>query len=1230
MSLFVIPTTQTVVPPVDRSGGFPMPKTVIIYVDKQDLLGDQNSLANFVKSKEGMVAVCGRPSEPTIRVLATMFNMCNTPFICHKNFFKKKKPKKDESDEVDNPNTVEDEAVEENEEEDENRSDVYKAKQVDNVNFEVPQNRCDAVAEPIYGEDEEETRHVHAWLAYMDRLAKNPTRAGPTVARPKSPADEFAEYKEWLKNDEDTYTTDEEREHRPHRLEAAEKKRGVPFRKTDPSDRVRGWRFWFMLNDKDLSWDRGVLNSCLWNRKHKKSLMFWEWMFTQKQWIQDGVSPYASYEFSKDDDPDRSRYAQLLPLYDEENPAQMHKVFTFARSVQMMRRGGGVSAVQCCQDLYAPHGLLKTFPRGARVIPRSVRDPRVLLTADLECPLYIDEKSLNPSEIERMMMMFAHKDRTVNVDEMTKVLTDSFERDIGGSHTKRQTSEIVDRFANWLSGAHVPPGISAAWHHLKSKIGKPIVPDETMCFDNTLSEFGNMIVVFMTLFHEVFNTATLHSELMFELINSCGAFRNKRGLRLHMLKVGPPGTGKSFLQDLMKRLMVSGTFDNVSYQTKRANTTNTSKDCMVQFSDEAPEMLTDKGNDGAGPSELKEIMSNGVTTTEQCIVDELTRERITLKTIARRLVQLNINSNASLSKMVESLIDRFFTRLIPGRFSDASDPWLQNIAKEETEVEKYWIERIQTLLSVVAILTHGIDVKWLMEPELDYATSSLIPKFFENLSAVRPGVRTRERVPLYIRPTVIFYAAYMVFGTTKHFAPGTPFELKHLVECERYFRASREIACFGISHMHDAFVDPYVHVVCTAIKSICDRQKNTKGEKMEHPPIDLSSLLKREAEIQKNFPSVAPMYTQDEIDGWEKELVEKKSTGRISDRRMYLVSTPNVGLDKMYLKNEAAGIIAAEIGSTTDVKFSKEMVYDILNWMERQAADKYGIPICSVNTSGKYYDFGVCVSRDFADAEKTNAVRNALEKTLDKHVEPGTRFVLGMTYRDGLMNTDMVEVVSGNNETYRAKLKGTETILDEKEAKRMFPHVLQVMQATSTQETHRVRNPAYKTSMFRTLIPTKLKDSIKTPDTPFVELDVDCDSEMHKHHLQILGLTEIESKTQLVRTKDAVFPLKATLADVVRAGDAWKDENGEYIVRQKCTSVMTYPRDAVEEHMKKFDASLCTKYSEMSGGGSSAEGSITKVSSTKETSAEVSSGEEQTTTTKRVRVDPMLFTGSAV
>lgn len=898
---------------------------------------------------------------------------------------------------------------------------------------------------------------------------------------------------------------------------------------------VRGWFVYILTYDSSLGLDDGICMHASENLKGKTKEL-WKWETSVKQWIADAISPYADMRFTMEDVEDAMQVSQLRAAYrtsyrDPTNPARISNVFTFASSREHM--DDTYSATQRDMGAYFnAAGHFTGFPFGAKRIPPTLRDPQNVLSGALERPAYATSEA---STKQRVMDMITGSGASVEGD-LAKFVAASFAREVNDDVSMRKT-EIVDRYVSWISSKECPPGIAAAWEYIKPLVGTVVVPDTTTIVDPTLSSFGNALAVSMLVCEQLFAISYLHTELMFDVIAVGGAFRQKRTLRLHTLKCGPPASGKSYEMELLIELCVPKSTKPISYQTKRADTTDTNRNGLVRTMDEASENLIDRGGDGTGNSESKQILSSGVTYTETCVVDHENKTRTTMEVESKLLVLLMANTNASISIFPKPIVSRLMVTYVPERRrADLPDPTLRDgFAKIDDPMREVHVRRHHVRHGLVGLVSYAIDMKWLPEVDMSYAIGLLDDLLgrLEKRGCV-PDARSKQRIPLYIRSVTIWAAVWRVFEGNDRFAPGTLFEMAHLVEVVRYLRASREIVYFAVSHMYGTLINVNAPTVCRAILNIINSQVLGKHPKLN--PEDKYSVA--------------------------------------LDEDTYLLRVPMVGIRDDEIRTAAIKLLVGVIADSKTVVYSAEMISDTLNWMQLQRVPNTNRPAMWIHRHGDIKDNGVCFDTTLINSDATNDVLEVIKESIDDWVRgTDTRFILGITFREG--NGDMVITEADGLK----KTDGTPF-----ESERMFPHLYRVIDCVDLVKTNKpfmMKNQEYKEFGWYELF--EHCEIPKTVEKPFKLMRTDGDERDRVEFLRRRGLFDSRVVHVFGESIEMWNGGARRVRDWAEMTDVYENDgkisgiiNDEVfadVTIDACVSGMTtrYPDSHAEAHEKRFD-----------------------------------------------------------
>lgn len=883
---------------------------------------------------------------------------------------------------------------------------------------------------------------------------------------------------------------------------------------------VKGWCFWIFAYDPAISLDDGIGYLVEENRKSKsrRPPEMWQWAKSTADWISEAVSSYTGGRYSKENEGDEfqtldMREAYLIPLRDSRNPVQCKKVFTFTSSRDTWDDTFCIDQMDASM-YFTEADTFKEFPFGARLIPPTMRKANDILSAALERPAY--EKP-DENEPQSQILLNMRAESTSMDEDRFLALGDTF-RDARERGRKIDDPECFNQFSSWMSSEHCQPGPHAAWVFVRDLIDRAsIVPSKgTSVIDPTLSDFGNAVAWELLCFEQILDAEYLHTELLFMYINVVGAYRMERGmLRVHTLTLGPPASGKSWMQDTLEKLCPPGTTQRVSYQTTRANTTGTSRDGIVQLMDESIAGLSDKGGDGSGQNEIKQMLSSGETHSEHCHIDE-NGHRKTIKTESKLLVQVNANGNARKSAYPEPILNRFYVKHAPARRrKDGTEPSLREFSTTKLEMKKESIREHQIRGAICGLVSYAVDLKWFPDVDMDYAVT-LLSRIIEHLRDAGCSIdsRTVERIIIYCRSTTIWFAVYKVFKTNDHFPPGTKFELKHLLECVRYLRCSREIVYFCVSHMYDALIDVNAPVVIKAIMSI----------------------------IRGTGLCVHP-------------LVSKGSYE--VDETTYLLRVPKTG-DDYEIRMTAIKAITSAIKTNDCVTFSEEMVADTLDWFATHKAQGDTRPSMEYNRCTGLTETGIRFSRKLMDGDVMDHVTDAIKKTMDEFVW-NKRFVTGITYRGGIAKEDGLRGSDGN------------PIIHED---RMFPHLFRVTEAKVDESRKHLtfRNEMYKDFGYYQLFAREGEECDENENLPYIYAGVDLDDTFRVERLANLSIVDDLYRIPLIDMTETRY---ATLVIQKETGDGYIRFPNEPDIR--CNAVLKHNWIVTMETTEVFEGKPCLK-----------------------------------------------------
>lgn len=169
-----------------------------------------------------------------------------------------------------------------------------------------------------------------------------------------------------------------------------------------------------------------------------------------------------------------------------------------------------------------------------------------------------------------------------------------------------------------------------------------------------LETFRQKAQRFLDALENDFQVASLHKEIFLGFVASLGVYEYEYGLKHHILYSGNSARGKSFILSLLHRFWIPGSFERVSYETKRANATETNMNAMIVTYDEVSAELF---KPGVGDPELKERLSAGRTTSR--VFAQKDGRRKTQRIESRQQILVIGDTNESLDKLPDAIYSRF-------------------------------------------------------------------------------------------------------------------------------------------------------------------------------------------------------------------------------------------------------------------------------------------------------------------------------------------------------------------------------------------------------------------------------------------------------------------------------------------------------------------------------------------------------------------------------------------
>jgi hypothetical protein len=355
--------------------------------------------------------------------------------------------------------------------------------------------------------------------------------------------------------------------------------------------------------------------------------------------------------------------------------------------------------------------------------------------------------------------------------------------------------------------------------------------------DHELTTFGNFVAYDMFVFDHLYTLTALHQELHFLQISSLQAFDIASKDRMHVIFSGIPASGKSHIMKVQAEdLSIPNPEDpsreglvlSISVQTKRAMTTDENLNGHKIWIDEANANLVGKGDDGTGVQEMKEILTTGKLTTEQCFYDHETGKRVNMKTVSYRMCQHMCGTNVpfwEIKVATEAIYTRFAKFTIPIRDIEGKDPTESGYRIQRLDAAPDMTSKFQQMWHIRQGISAYIYVliRCKAIPPIDITiVEKLMPIIGMYLKSIGISIHIRDNARLHLHPqaVTVYHAINMVFFTDRHFKEGTPWNLDQVLACVPYLTCTREQFWFGFSQMFQTIVNPFMDNIMDAMYAI--------------------------------------------------------------------------------------------------------------------------------------------------------------------------------------------------------------------------------------------------------------------------------------------------------------------------------------------------------------------------------------------------------------------------
>ncbi len=624
-------------------------------------------------------------------------------------------------------------------------------------------------------------------------------------------------------------------------------------------------------------------------RVRKEKLVPIQPIYKKKDWIDDGISPFLGEALNlvsnNDDYNTQGNLAHSRGLDAPNNPAGCVRIFTFARSCEVFKgialniyldensymsvaaaaadpnqdpessdddpdEGGDEDAdeAEAILDRRAVVVVNQAasfirFPEKAYLIPHLNRHPDELFTADL---------SREPDDSTFASNDDNAKERRLHAKQITSKKADNdavlhsaiawWEEHTKGKNPQavnqlRCTKHAEEMFQSVCRNYKGNPGGCAGSTWLLDKIRQE--PDWAPCkevdmvMDNTLSDFGNLMAAELYRTELICGIGVMHAELLIAMLMTLTlADIDHDEMMFHMLLLGAPGSGKSYILNLIATwLCIKSLIQNVGSFSKKANTTNTVTNGLYQLADELSDLFTESSKYTGGDPMAKTLLTKGRSKDIICHVGDDGVKRDVVTDIEKKVTTL-ANTNSRPDQLPDGIADRFYLKHAPVQRREGFDPVvemyrLQTDPKRRAYIEKHG-ERWQFYQAVAAMVFVMIACKQF--PPIDMSLAVTVSSKIIGILSERHNIdvrsRDRSRVVWLTKMCVIFDAITTTWFSGKVFPPNTPFRVSQLNSLLPYLCSRREHYYFALTMMDDIITDPSIPIILKAFQSIVLEEPN--------------------------------------------------------------------------------------------------------------------------------------------------------------------------------------------------------------------------------------------------------------------------------------------------------------------------------------------------------------------------------------------------------------------
>lgn len=391
-------------------------------------------------------------------------------------------------------------------------------------------------------------------------------------------------------------------------------------------------------------------------------------------------------------------------------------------------------------------------------------------------------------------------------------------------------------------------------------------------FDPNLSVFGNMVARRMEFYDDFLFISSAHKNFFIMNYAKLDAYRHTHDLHFNIISTGVGGTSKSFLFDLLEKLSIEGTVEQVSYETLRANAIDRDNNDTITAMNEIPsEMTTPQIGGSSMQSSFKERLTSLKVKCKLFQKDEVTGYRDQRTSVSECIGVWFGATNDDFSNIDEALITRFYQAYFTEFQRDQRDiASLMYASKSMSDAEKRKVEEFKMEMKMEQFRYFLVEKLIMTQclPDFNSTTARIFfRKFMEkvNKDGNFPHARNLERMMIMTRILSICHGLECLFNipTGKYY--GVPFDISHLKDLKPYLQAPQEILHFVCGLFTDQLMNPLENEILDAVKGLHENNKDARRFREQGLASDDPALQAAQANVHVTVSPTEARASQSQI-----------------------------------------------------------------------------------------------------------------------------------------------------------------------------------------------------------------------------------------------------------------------------------------------------------------------------------------------------------------------------